>query len=57
MANVVLARSFDPPATEEGFAELRGCLSPCLDRSGAGWTRSHPSRDRRRGSARSDESS
>lgn len=48
MANVILERSFDPPLTDELFAELTGRLSPCLDRNGVRWIRSHLSRDRRR---------
>ena len=48
MADVILERSFDPPLTDERFAEISGRLSPCLDRSGIQWVRSHLSRDRRR---------
>ncbi len=48
MAHVILERSFDPPLTDETFGELGARLSPCLDRSGVRWIRSHMSRDRRR---------
>ncbi len=48
MSNVILERSFDPPLTDERFAEISRRLSPCLDRSGIRWLRSHLSRDRRR---------
>jgi hypothetical protein len=48
MANVILERRFDPPLTDERFAEFSGRLSPCLDRNGIRWVRSHLSRDRRR---------
>lgn len=48
MANVILERSFDPPLTDERMGEMSGRLSPCLDRSGVQWIRSHLSRDRRR---------
>lgn len=48
MADVILERSFDPPLTDELFAELTDRLSPCLDRNGVHWVRSHLSRDRRR---------
>jgi hypothetical protein len=48
MADVILERSFDPPLTDERFSEITGRLSPCLDRSGIQWIRSHLSGDRRR---------
>jgi hypothetical protein len=48
MADVILERRFDPPLTDERFAEISGRLSPCLDRNGIRWVRSHLSRDRRR---------
>ncbi|MFW6010328.1 MAG: nickel-binding protein [Gemmatimonadota bacterium] len=48
MAHVILERSFDPPLTDELFTELTERLSPCLDRNGIAWVRSHLSRDRRR---------
>jgi len=48
MADVILERSFEPPLTDERFSEISGRLSPCLDRSGIQWIRSHLSRDRRR---------
>lgn len=48
MANVILERSFEPPLTDERLSEITGRLSPCLDRSGIQWIRSHLSRDRRR---------
>lgn len=48
MADVILERSFDPPLTDERFAELSERLMPCLDRNGITWVRSHLSRDRRR---------
>jgi hypothetical protein len=48
MAHVILERSFDPPLTDESHSEISGRLSPCLDRNGVRWIRSHLSRDRRR---------
>lgn len=48
MAQVILERSFDPPLTDERLSEITGRLSPCLDRNGIQWIRSHLSRDRRR---------
>jgi hypothetical protein len=48
MADVILERSFDPPLTDQGFAEIRERLAPCLDRIGVTWVRSHLSRDRSR---------
>jgi hypothetical protein len=48
MADVILERRFDPPLTEERLGELVGKLSPCLDRNGVRWIRSHLSRDRSR---------
>lgn len=48
MAHVILERRFDPPLTDERHAELAGRLTPCLDRNGVRWVRSHLSRDRRR---------
>jgi hypothetical protein len=48
MADVILERRFDPPLTDERFAELSERLSSCLDRNGITWIRSHLSLDRRR---------
>lgn len=48
MAHVILERSFDPPLTDELLTELTARLSPCLDRNGIRWIRSHFSRDRSR---------
>ena len=48
MANVILERRFDPPLTDERFAELSQKLLPCLDRNGIDWIRSHLSLDRTR---------
>lgn len=48
MANVILERRFDPPLSDERFAQLTNQLTPCLDRTGVTWVRSHLSRDRRR---------
>lgn len=48
MADVILERTFDPPLTDERHAELSKRLSPCLDRNGVEWIRSHLSLDRRR---------
>jgi hypothetical protein len=48
MTDVVLERSFDPPLTDELLAELTDRLSPCLQRNGVQWIRSHLSRDRTR---------
>lgn len=48
MANVILERRFDPPLSDERLAELTNLLSPCLERTGVTWVRSHLSRDRRR---------
>lgn len=48
MADVILERRFDPPVTDELLAELTDRLSPCLQRNGVEWVRSHLSRDRTR---------
>lgn len=48
MADVILERRFDPPLSDERFAELSNRLNPCLDRTGVSRVRSHLSRDRRR---------
>jgi hypothetical protein len=48
MSDVILERRYDPPLTDGRFRELTGRLSPCLDRAGIQWVRSHLSRDRRR---------
>jgi hypothetical protein len=48
MADVILERSFDPPLTDELLAEITHRFSPCLDRNGVQWVRSHLSKDRRR---------
>lgn len=48
MTNVILERRFDPPLTDERFAEISQRLEPCLDRSGVIWVRSHLSEDRKR---------
>ena len=48
MANVILERSFNPPLSDELFEEFMRRLSPCLDRNGVIWVRSHLSRDRSR---------
>lgn len=47
MADVILERRFDPPLTDESHAELSARLSPCLDRNGVHWIRSHLSLDRK----------
>jgi hypothetical protein len=48
MSNVILERVFDPPLTDERFAELSGRLGPCLQRNDIRWIRSHRSLDRTR---------
>ncbi len=48
MAHVILERMFDPPLTEERHAAFSEKLSPCLDRNGITWIRSHLSLDRSR---------
>lgn len=48
MTNVILERRFDPPLTDERFAEISQRLKPCLDRSGVIWVRSHLSGNRKR---------
>jgi len=48
MANVILERTFDPPLTEERHAAFAERLSPCLERNGIEWIRSHLSLDRHR---------
>lgn len=48
MADVILERRFDPPLTDERFAEISQELTPCLDRNGVVWVRSHLSRNRKR---------
>jgi hypothetical protein len=48
MAEVILERRFDPPLTDERHAEFSARLSPCLDRNGVRWIRSHLSLDRKR---------
>lgn len=48
MADVILERHFDPPLTDDRFEEISQRLTPCLDRNGIVWVRSHLSRDRKR---------
>ena len=48
MARVVVEQVFDPPMSEEAYAEFAKRLDPCLDVRRAMWRRSYVSPDRRR---------
>ena len=48
MARIIMEQVFEPPMSEEKYAELAKRLDPCLDTHGAAWRRSYVSTDRRR---------
>src|SRR5580658_276127 len=48
MARIVVEQAFEPPMSEESYAEFSKRLDPCLEPRSAVWRRSYVSSDRRR---------